>query len=105
MRGERFSKKHHFTVSVKLLYSLKDMLEQIERSPTKMLYMVTALRDVYLRESGVEIAGVFDSIDKAISAKVAVEKWMQDNGYEDYDIMVNSVDLNRLEWYEIEKLI
>ena len=70
-----------------------------------MMYLVTAIRDIYSEGKGVEVAGIFDTEEKAYSAKAAVEKWMQDDEYEDYEIFVSPIEVNYLSWYEIEKYI
>ena len=69
------------------------------------MYLVTAIRDIYSEEKGVEVAGIFDTEEKAYSAKSAVEKWMQDDEYEYYEIFVSPIEVNYLNWYEIEKYI
>lgn len=67
-----------------------------------MMYMVTAIRDTY-EANGVEVAGIFDTIEKAYKAKAKVEEWMEDNAYEDYEVFVSPMDTNRIEWYEVEE--
>ena len=70
-----------------------------------MRYLVTAIRDIYSGETGVEVAGIFDTEEKAYDAKVKVENWMQDNEYVDYKIFVSPIEANYLRWYEIEEYI
>lgn len=68
-----------------------------------MMYMVTAIRDTYDVECGVEVAGVFDDTEKAYEAKLRVEKWMEENEYEDYKVFVSRVSVNNIAWYEIDE--
>jgi hypothetical protein len=70
-----------------------------------MMYMVTAVRDIYDTEYGVEVAGIFDTEEKAFKAKAKVVEWMEENEYEDYEVFVSPMDVNRIEWYEVEKNI
>ena len=70
-----------------------------------MMYIVTAIKDVYDSECSVEIVGLFDSEDKAYLAKSEVEKWMESNGYENYEVFVSTMDVNHIEWHEINKRI
>lgn len=65
-------------------------------------YIVTAIRDTD-ETTGVEIAGLFDTKEKAYDAKEKVEKWMQKEGYEDYAVFANQIKTNHLAWYEIEE--
>ena len=44
-----------------------------------MMYMVTAIRDTY-EANGVEVAGIFDTEEKAYEAKAKVVEWMEENG-------------------------
>jgi hypothetical protein len=67
-----------------------------------IMYLVTAVRDIY-EETGVEVAGVFDTEAKAYEAKARVEEWMKDNEWDDCEVFVSRVEVNRLEWYEIEE--
>lgn len=66
------------------------------------MYMVTAIRDIY-EESGVEIAGVFDDVEKAYEVKLKVETWMKENEYECYGVFITPVKVNHVAWYEIEE--
>ena len=66
------------------------------------MYMVTAIRELSETYS-VEVAGIFDTEDKAYEAKNKVESWMVNNGYEDYEVFVSPATVNRLAWYEIEE--
>jgi hypothetical protein len=63
--------------------------------------MVTAVRDIY-EETGVEVAGIFDTEEKAYEAKARVEKWMKDNDWDDCAVFVNHMETNRIAWYEVE---
>lgn len=67
-----------------------------------MMYMVTAICNIY-ETNGVEVAGVFDDAEKAYEAKLKVEKWMEENEYEDYEVFVSHVAVNHIAWYEIEE--
>ena len=67
-----------------------------------MMYMVTAIKDT-CEANGVEVAGIFDTEEKAYEAKQKVEAWMEENEYEDYEVFVNPMDVNRIEWYEVEE--
>ena len=67
-----------------------------------MMYMVTAIMDTY-EANGVEVAGIFDTEEKAYVAKAKVVKWMEDNECEDYEVFVSPMDVNRIEWYEVEE--
>ena len=66
-----------------------------------MMYMVTAIRDIY-ETNGVEVAGIFDSEEKAYEAKSKIEAWMEKEEYEDYEVFVNPVKVNHIAWYDIE---
>lgn len=67
-----------------------------------MMYIVTAIRDVY-ESNGVEVAGIFDTEEKAYKAKEKVEKWMEDNECEYYEVFVSNTKINHIAWYEIEE--
>lgn len=67
-----------------------------------MMYMVTAIRDIY-ETNGVEIAGIFDTEEKAYEAKAKVVAWMEEEEYEDYEVFVTPMDVNRIKWYEVEE--
>ena len=68
-----------------------------------MMYMVTAIRDGYDGDYGVEVAGIFDTDKKAFKAKERVEKWMKENGYEHSVVFIARMDVNRIEWYDVEE--
>lgn len=68
------------------------------------MYMVTAVRDIY-EETGVEVAGVFDTEEKAYEAKARIEQWMKANDWEDCAVFVNHMEVNHLAWYEVEENI
>lgn len=70
-----------------------------------MMYIVTVVKDIYEAEynSGVEVAGVFDDVEKAYEAKVKVENWLKENEYEDWEIFISPVAANHISWYEIEE--
>lgn len=69
-----------------------------------MLYIVTAIRDAD-ETNNEEVAGVFDTPEKAFEAREKVMKWMEDNEYDNYEVFVNPIKTNYLEWYEIEENI
>ena len=69
-----------------------------------MLYIVTAIRDTD-ETNNVEVAGVFDTPEKAFEAREKVVKWMEDNEYDNYEVFVNQTKTNYLAWYEIEENI
>lgn len=71
-----------------------------------MMYIVTANRDItrdVYETNGVEVAGIFDDAEKAYEAKLKVEKWMEENECEDYEVYVTPIKVNQLAWYEIEE--
>ena len=69
-----------------------------------MLYIVTAIRDID-ETNNVEVAGVFDTPEKAFEARAKVVQWMEDNEYDNYEVFVNQTKINYLAWYEIEENI
>ena len=69
------------------------------------MYIVTAIKDTYDSECGIEIVGIFDNQDKAYIAKSEVEKWMESNGYENSEVFVSTMDINHIAWHEINKKI
>lgn len=75
-----------------------------EISKIKMMYIVTAIRDVE-EATGVEIAGVFDSEPKANAARNEVAEWLSNDGYEDFEVYVLPIEKNMLKWYDINKYI
>ena len=69
-----------------------------------MLYAVMVVRDVDTPEI-VELAGVFDAIEKASKALEMVKEWLE---YEDdnYDIYIlDSPHMNFLLWCDLEKFM
>ena len=66
------------------------------------MYMVTAIRDTY-EANGVEVAGIFDTEEKAYEAKAKVVEWMEENEYEDYEVFVSLMSVNHITWYEVEE--
>lgn len=70
-----------------------------------MMYIVTAVRDIYESDFGVEIAGIFDSEEKALKAKEKVITWFEENEYENYAIVAAPCNVNCLDWYEINEEI
>ncbi len=69
------------------------------------MYIVTAIKDTYDSESGIEIVGIFDAEDKAYSAKAEISTWMEANGYKDYEVFVSAMDTNHIQWHEIDKKV
>lgn len=70
-----------------------------------MMYMVTVVKDIYDANGGVEIAGIFDTEEKAWKAKAMVVEWLENEEYEDYEVFVHRQEVNNLTWYEIEENI
>lgn len=69
-----------------------------------MMYMVTAKRHYYDFE-GVEVAGVFDTEEKANEAKDKVEQWMKEEGYGNSIVYICPCEMNWLKWYNLEEQI
>ena len=69
-----------------------------------MMYIVTAIKNVE-EATGVEIAGVFDSEEKANDARNDVAAWLSNDGYEDFEVYVYPIEKNMLKWYDINKYI
>ncbi len=69
------------------------------------MYIVTAIKDAYDSECSIEIVGIFDSEDKSYSAKAEVSTWMESNGYKDYEVFVSVMDINHIQWHEIDKKV
>ena len=67
-----------------------------------MMYMVTAIRNTD-ETNGVEVAGIFDTEEKAYEARAKVAKWMEENEYENYEVFVSPMSVNRIAWYEVEE--
>ena len=70
-----------------------------------MKYLVTVIKDIYEETIGVEVAGVFDTEEKAYEAKVKVAEWLKAEGFEDFKVFVSPYEMNRLTWYEIDEQI
>ena len=69
-----------------------------------MMYMVTAKRHYYDFE-GVEVAGIFDTEEKANKAKEKVEKWMEEMECVNSKVYVYPCEVNRLAWYDVVEKI
>lgn len=69
-----------------------------------MMYIVTAKRHYYDFE-GVEVAGIFDTEEKANEAKEKVEKWMEEMEYMNSKVYVYPCEVNRLAWYDVVEKI
>lgn len=67
-----------------------------------MMYMVTAIRNTD-ETNGVEVAGIFDTEEKAYEARAKVAEWMEENEYENYEVFVSPMSVNRIAWYEVEE--
>ena len=65
-----------------------------------MMYIVTAKRHYYDFE-GVEVAGIFDTEEKANEAKEKVEKWMEETEHMNSKVYVHPCKVNRLGWYDV----
>lgn len=70
-----------------------------------MLYIVTATR--YFDDETdfiVEIAGIFDTPEKAFEAREKVVAWIEKNEYDNYDVFVlQHTRINQLFWYDLEE--
>lgn len=69
-----------------------------------MKYLVTAIRDCE-ESNGVEIAGIFDTEQRAYEAKARVSEWMEKEGFDNWTVFVSPYEMNRLAWYEIDERI
>lgn len=68
------------------------------------MYLVTTVTDRYDEtNTGVEIAGIFSTKEKAYIAREIVEEWLKKEGFEDGIVMVTECTLDHLGWYEIDK--
>ena len=67
------------------------------------IFVVSACREPYDDNNGVEIAGIFSSSTKAQKAKQEVMKWMESQGYTSAEVFVVPANVNRLQWYSIDK--
>lgn len=69
------------------------------------MYLVTAVKDIYEDNNGVEVAGIFDSEEKAQKAKKKVEDWLAEHEFEDSAVFALPCDINKIKWYSIEENI
>lgn len=69
------------------------------------MYVVTVVKEIYDEGAGVELAGIFDTEEKAMKAKAEVTEWLENEGYEDFEVFALFCEPNKLAWYEIEKTI
>lgn len=84
-------------------HSLNDLLDKILRENIMEQYLVTVKRNVFDEdETGVEIAGLFD-YEKAYEAKGKVAKYLENNGFEDFEIFVRPYKVNYLSYYDIKE--
>jgi hypothetical protein len=66
-----------------------------------MMYIVIAIKE--LNDPVVELAGIFDTQEKAFEACKMVEEWLEDDGFDNYDVFVLEAVKNFLVWYDLEK--
>ena len=69
-----------------------------------MMYIVTAIRELD-DTTNVEVAGIFDTPEKAFEAREKVVEWMEQNEYDNYEVFIQPTKVNYLAWYEIEEQI
>ena len=67
-----------------------------------MMYIVTAIREID-DTTNVEVAGIFDTPEKAFEARTKVADWMEENEYDNYEVFIQPTKVNHLAWYEIEE--
>lgn len=68
------------------------------------MYLVTVIKDRFDEtNTGVEIAGIFSTREKAYTARKIVEEWLKKESFEDGIVMVTEYTLDHLGWYEIDK--
>lgn len=67
-----------------------------------MMYIVTAIREID-DTTNVEVAGIFDTPEKAFEARTKVTEWMEENEYDNYEVFIQPTKVNHLAWYEIEE--
>lgn len=70
-----------------------------------MMYVVTAVKDVYETDGGVEVAGVFDTEEKAEEAKASVRQYLFEEGFYDCKVFILPCEVNYLTWYGLEERI
>ena len=67
-----------------------------------MMYIVTAIREID-DTTNVEVAGIFDTSEKAYEAQRIVSDWMEQNEYNNYEVFVQPTNVNHISWYDIKK--
>ena len=70
-----------------------------------MMYVVTATKDVYETDGGVEVAGVFDTEEKAEEATASVRQYLFEEGFYDCEVFILPCEVNYLKWYSMEERI
>ena len=70
-----------------------------------MMYIVTAVKDIYETDGGVEVAGIFDTEEKAEQAKDSARKYLYEEGWYDCKVFIYPCEVNHLKWYSMEKYI
>ena len=66
------------------------------------MLIVTVVKDKYDdMNTGVEVAGIFDTKEKAYSAEMKIVEWLNNNGYKDGEVMICNIETNQLVWYEM----
>lgn len=64
-----------------------------------MMYIVTVIKDV--ESNGVEIAGIFDTKEKADEVASRVSVWLEENEFEDFEVFAEAYKVNSFNWYNI----
>ena len=70
------------------------------------MYLVTAVKDKYYSECGVEVVVLFTTEEKAYIAKEKATNWLEAEEYDDYEVFVQKYDESNLDfviWYELEE--
>ena len=66
-----------------------------------MMYVVMVIKE--LDDPVVELAGIFDTQEKANEACETVEEWLKDDGFDNYDVFILGAVKNFLDWCDIGK--
>lgn len=70
------------------------------------MYLVTAVKDKYYSECGVEVVGLFTTKEKAYIAKEKATNWLEAEEYDDCEVFVQKYDESNLDFvmfYELEE--
>lgn len=70
------------------------------------MYLVTAVKDKYYSECGVEVVGLFTTKEKAHIAKEKATNWLEAEEYDDCEVFVQKYDESNLDFvmfYELEE--